>query len=127
MHRLATGLGLLALSACAMQQPPNRIYPVFFNEFSSSLDSAGIAVVANAADVARRFPLLPVKVAGYADNAGSPAADVALSQARANAVANLLEQDGVPRNRIQRTAVGTPRDSQPGVERRRVEIDIDSP
>ena len=127
MRRLAIGLGLLAFSACAMQEPPDRIYPVFFNDFSSNLDPAGMAVVANAADIAKKFPRLPVKVTGYADNAGSTAAEVSLSQARADAVANLLEQDGVPRARIQRAAIGTPPNSQPGVERRRVEIDIDSP
>ncbi len=127
MRRLVTGLGLLALSACAVQQPPDRVYPVFFNDFSANLDPAGMAVVTNAADVAKKFPALPVKVTGYADSTGSSATEVSLSQARADAVAGLLEQDGVARTRIQRAAVGTPPNSQPGVERRRVEIDIDSP
>ena len=127
MRRLATGLGLLALSACALQQPPDRVYPVFFTDFSSTLDPAGITVVNTAAALAQKFPLLPVKVTGYADNAGSPAADIAISQARANAVAAMLEQDGVQHSRIQRAAVGTPPNSQPGVERRRVVIDIDAP
>ena len=127
MRRLAMGLGLFALSACALQGPPDRVYPVFFTDFSSDLDPTGVAVVANAAALAQKYPLLSVKVTGYADNAGSPAADVALSQARANAVSALLQQDGIVAGRIIRSAVGTPPNSQPGVERRRVVIDIDTP
>ncbi len=126
MRRLVTGLALLALSACA-QQPPDQVFPVFFNDFSSGLDSTGIAIVANAADVAKKFPRLAVKVTGYADSAGSAQADIDISRARADAVANLLQRDGVDPARISRSAVGTPPNSQPGVERRRVEIDIDAP
>ena len=127
MRRLAMGLGLFALSACALQGPPDRVYPVFFNDFSANLDPTAMMVVSNAAAIAQKYPLLAVKVTGYANNAGSPAADVSLSQARADAVAVLLQQDGVSAGRIQRAAIGTPPNSQPGVERRRVEIDIDSP
>ena len=127
MRRLVLGLGLLALSACAQQTPPDRIFAVFFNDFSSNLDPTAMAIVSNAADIAKRFPKYPVKVSGYADRAGSAQADIDLSRARADAVANLLQQDGVAASRITRTAVGTPPNSQPGVERRRVEIDIDEP
>ena len=125
MRRLAIGLGLLALSACSMQQPPDRVYPVFFNDFSANLDAPGIAVVANAAGVAKQFPNLPVKVTGYADSSGSQEAEISLSKARADAVSGLLIKDGVDPGRISRGAMGTPPNSQPGVERRRVVIDID--
>ena len=127
MRRLAIGLGLLALSSCAQPTPPDQIFPVFFNDFSSNLDPAGVQVVSNAADIAKRFPKYVVKVTGYADSAGSTQAEIDLSRARADAVANLLQRDGVDPGRITRAAVGTPPNSQPGVERRRVEIDIDAP
>ena len=126
MRRLVTGLALLALSACA-QQSPAHVFPVFFNDFSSGLDSAGIAIVADAAGVAKQYTRATVKVTGYADRAGSAQADIDLSRARADAVSNLLQRDGVDPARISRSAVGTPRNSQPGVDRRRVEIDIDAP
>ncbi len=131
MRRLAFGLGLFtpfacALSACAPPSP-DRSYPVFFNDFSSTLDPAGTAVVNNAATVANRYPSAPVKVSGYADAFGSPDAAVKLSKARADAVATLLAQDGVAPARVTRAAVGTPPNTQPGVERRRVEIDLDLP
>ena len=58
MRRLAIGLGLLALSGCAMQQP-DRVYPVFFNDFSANLDPAGMTVVNNAAAVAKQYPRIP--------------------------------------------------------------------
>ena len=125
MRRLAIGLGMLALSACATQ-PPDRVYPVFFNDFSADLDAAGVAAVGNAAAIAKQFPALPVKVTGYSDNTGSTAADISLSKARADAVSSLLIKDGVDPGRLARGAVGTPPNSQPGVERRRVVIDIDS-
>ncbi len=126
MRRLAIGLGLLALSGCAMQQP-DRVYPVFFNDFSANLDPAGMTVVNNAAAVAKQYPRIPVKVTGYSDRAGSAAADISLSKARADSVMGLLIKDGVDASRITPDAVGTPPNSQPGVERRRVTIVIDFP
>ena len=127
MRRLALGFGLLALSACAQSTPPDLTYPVFFQDFASTPDAAGATVVSNAAAIAQKYPRATVKVTGYADSIGSTEAEVKLSRARAESVAMLLEQDGVAANRIQLDAVGTPPNSQPGVERRRVEIDIDTP
>jgi outer membrane protein OmpA-like peptidoglycan-associated protein len=124
MRAPAILFGLLTLGACAMPSPPDHSFPVFFTNDSAALDVPAQSVVLHAATVAKQFPSLPVYVAGYADRSGSPAATVAMSQARADAVANLLISDGVPPASIKRTAVGTPPDSQPGLESRRVEIDI---
>ena len=124
--RLAATLALFAVSACA-QQPPLRTFALFFNDFSSTIGPEGAQIVASAASAARFFPAGSVRVTGYADNAGSTQADIDLSRARADAVATLLQQDGVASSRIVRAAVGTPPNSQPGVERRRVEIDVDTP
>jgi outer membrane protein OmpA-like peptidoglycan-associated protein len=124
MRAPAILFGLLTLGACALPSPPDHTFPVFFTNDSAALDVAAQAVVMRAAAVSRQFPALPVYVAGYADRSGTPAATIAMSQARADAVANLLVSDGVPPATIKRTAVGTPPDSQPGLESRRVEIDI---
>ncbi len=121
MRRLVLGLGLLALSACAQTQPNTAI---FFNDFSSNLDPTAVDIVRSAADSASRSPTALVKVTGYADNSGSTQAEIDLSRRRADTVANLLVQDGVSQTRIVRAAAGTPPNSQPGVERRRVTIDI---
>ena len=117
--------GVLALGACAIfDPPPDHVFPIFFNEQSAEIDGPAQAVVARAAAAAKRHPQLPVNVAGYADRNGPPVAPLQMSPTRADAVAALLVADGVPASRITRTAVGTPPDSQPGVESRRVEIDI---
>ena len=126
MRRTMIGLSLLALSACA-QQVPDRIFPVFFIGYSANLDPTAMSIVGNAAEAAKRFPKFPVRVTGYADRVGTPQQEVDLSRARADAVANLLQQDGVDPGRITRSAVGTPPNSEPGVERRRVEILLDAP
>ena len=83
--------------------------------------------MANAATIANKYRRATVTVSGYADSSGSAASEIAMSKQRADTVANLLVQDGVAASRITRTAVGTPPNSQPGVERRRVEIDLDLP
>jgi outer membrane protein OmpA-like peptidoglycan-associated protein len=127
MRRLALGLGLLALSACAQQTPQDTIYAVFFQDFSSNLDAPGLAIVANAAAAANAHPTYTVEVTGFADQVGTPQQVIDLSRARADAVANLLQRDGVDAARIKRDAIGTPPNSQPGVERRRVTIFLDSP
>jgi outer membrane protein OmpA-like peptidoglycan-associated protein len=124
MRPSAILLGLLALGACAQPAPPDHVFPIFFTQFSSSLDAPAQDIVARAAAAAKRTPTMTVYVAGYADRNGAPGDAVQLSKARADAVTELLVADGVPRSKIVRTAVGTPPDSQPGVESRRVEIDI---
>jgi outer membrane protein OmpA-like peptidoglycan-associated protein len=131
MRRLIIGSGLLALAAftlsACVQQPADRTFPVFFTNLSANLDPAAMDIVASAAQVAKRYPNLPVKVLGYSDQPGSPVQAVQLSQARVDAVAAVLQQNGVPAASIVRDAVGTPPNSQPGLESRRVEIDIDHP
>ncbi len=124
MRAPAILFGLLTLGACAMPSPPDHTFAVFFTDNSAALDVPAQAVVMRAATASKQFPSLPVNVAGYADRNGAPAATIALSKARADAVAALLIADGVPDSSIKRTAVGTPPNSQPGIESRRVEIDI---
>ncbi|MEJ1976227.1 MAG: OmpA family protein [Acetobacteraceae bacterium] len=87
-----------------------------------------MAVVARAAAAAKRFPALPVTVRGYADISNTtPSGVQRLSKARTDAVAALLVADGVPTTSILRDAVGVPPNSNPGIESRRVEIDIGNP
>jgi outer membrane protein OmpA-like peptidoglycan-associated protein len=116
--------GLLTLGACATSRPPDSTFAIFFTDNSATLDPSAQAIVVRAAATAKQFPNLPVKVAGYADRNGTPDATVQLSKARADSVSALLVANGVPPATIKRTAVGTPPNSQPGVESRRVEIDL---
>lgn len=124
--RPAVLLALLALGACATATPPERVFPVFFPTNSVGLDPAALAVISRAAAVSKRFPGRIVRVVGYADADAVPSVSK-LSRDRADTVAGQLQADGVAPSIIQRTAAGEPSNSQPGVERRRVEIDVDVP
>lgn len=124
MRSLVILLGFATFAACAKAAPPDRIFAVFFDENSTSVDVAGDAVVARAAVVAKQWPALPVNVAGYSDRDAAIGDATKLSQARAEAVTAMLVADGVAASRIKHEAVVATPGSQPGVERRRVEIDI---
>lgn len=118
--RLAPVLLLLSLlSACALFGGPK--YVVFFEEGSAQLDQQAQSVISGAAARANRNPVSSVMVIGYTDSAGSPPADVALSQQRAQTVADALAAHGVAVNRLVREGRG-PTGQNPGIASRRVEI-----
>jgi OmpA family len=112
---------LLILSACF--PPNNPPYLVYFQERSALLDAPARSLIAEAARRGNAEPTAPVTVAGYTDSAGSPPADVLLSQQRAQTVADALARDGVAANRIVRTGRGQT-GGDPGIASRRVEITI---
>ncbi len=128
MRIIVAGLALLALSSCAMMRsepvtsPP---YSVFFTERSATLETEAIGVVARAAAAAKAASSAQVTVLGWTDSDGSPQADVALSRARAQRVADALVADGVPSARIVRQGRGQTH-NDPGVESRRVDIQVGS-
>jgi len=123
--RHAILLSLLGLGACANQPSPDRLFPVFFNEYSVELDASSLAVIARAASISKLHPGRVVHVGGYADPVGTPNETIRLSQRRADVVAAQLQADGVAASVLARSAIGSPANSQPGIERRRVVIDID--
>ena len=114
---------LLFLSACSLFGPSGPNYVVYFQERSAQLDTSARRVVAQVAKRARADPAAPVEVRGYTDSAGSPQADVLLSQQRAQAVSDALMANGVAANRLERKGQGQT-GSNPGVASRRVEITV---
>lgn len=127
--RRFTVLGLLlALAACAGSAASGgQRYPVYFQEWSASLDDGGRAAVAQAAGWANSHPAAVVHVIGYADPEGTPQANRDLSRTRAQVVADGLAADGVATQRIRiegAGAVGFAMDSQ---ESRRVTISLGTP
>ena len=112
----------LVFAACSLfgSQGP---YIVYFPERSAQLDTDARSLIALAAQRANNEPAAPVTVVGYTDSAGSPPADVALSQQRAQTVADTLVADGVAANRVVRTGRGQTGDN-PGIASRRVEITL---
>jgi len=113
----------LPLAACTLFGPGTPRYAVFFPERSAQLDAAAQDVVARVAERARANPEARVRVVGYTDSAGSSQADVALSQQRAQAVADALAADGVAAGRMVRAGRGQSGED-PGVASRRVEISM---
>ncbi|MGX9965725.1 OmpA family protein [Roseomonas sp. F4] len=126
-----TGLfSAVILAACAADprelvgQPP-RV--VFFEADSAELDEPALAVLADAARLARRHPEVPVQVRGFAGPAGGAAFNRELSERRAEHVASEMVKRGVARSRINVVGRGpVPFDSVP-IESRRVEIVVGYP
>jgi outer membrane protein OmpA-like peptidoglycan-associated protein len=115
---------LTLASSCAMlggASKPN--YIVFFQQRSAAIDPAAAAVIERAAAKAKTIPGSVVTVYGYTDSAGSPQADVVLSQQRAEGVAGALVADGVASAQIVRKGLGQT-DEDPGIASRRVEINV---
>jgi outer membrane protein OmpA-like peptidoglycan-associated protein len=115
--------GLLALTSCSLFQSQPSAYVVFFEERSAALDAPARKAIAEAATLAKDDPTAAVSLTGYTDSAGSPQADVVLSQQRAQAVADALVADGVERSRLIRQGRGQT-GTEPGLMSRRVEIRI---
>jgi outer membrane protein OmpA-like peptidoglycan-associated protein len=113
----------LSLAACVLGGSNGPPYMVYFPLRSAQLDGTGRDVVALAAEMANEAPAARVTVIGYTDSAGSPPADVLLSQHRAQAVADALAADGVASTRIVRVGAGQTNEA-PGVASRRVEITV---
>jgi hypothetical protein len=143
MVRVAAVVAFLALLAPAAhaQQPggaeafqdePGR-YVVFFALDSAALDAEAREVVQAAADEFQRTGAARVEVRGHTDTAGSADYNQALSERRADAVAQELILLGVPSAAITRTGLGETELLVPtgdGVREprnRRAEIDIERP
>jgi outer membrane protein OmpA-like peptidoglycan-associated protein len=134
MHRRAFGLvALLALplaAGCAqtgadraaLAAQPVRV--VFFSDDSIATSDEAKAVIRDAAEAAKRFPGVPVRVLGFSAPEPGLAPTVALSRARAERVVNELVAAGVPRGQITQQGRGAVAFDAAPVESRRVEIHI---
>jgi len=91
-------------TANAEQAPVS--YMVFFTLGSTKLSDQDQNTVSQAAQVFKTKPNATVTVTGYADTIGSPTANMALSQQRANVVKGLLVNQGVPAGSISTAASG---------------------
>ncbi len=119
------GLALAGFAACtaAPAEPQEPSYIVFFTPLSAELDEAALGVVADAGRAAEARPGRRVVVAGYANRIGATDADRTLSKLRAQVVADRLAAQGVALSRIALRPKGSV-GGDPGIESRRVEIDI---
>src|SRR5271169_2843552 len=119
MKRLSVFPLLLMIAACAMPPPPPPpvaaappppppppVYLVFFDWNSAVVSPSGGEVIKLAADAFRAGAPVTVQVTGFTDTSGSADYNQRLSVRRANAVAAVLVQDGVPQNALVVTGRG---------------------
>ena len=96
-------------------------------EVGAPAGGAAEAVLASAAEWAKKHPKLPVVIASYADPYGSETTNVEFVRLRAEAVANELTANGVEASRIQRQNVGPVKFESEPQESRRVVVTVGNP
>ena len=114
MKRLFVFPLLLMVAACMQPPPPVATAPppppptylVFFDWNSAVLGPSGLDIIAQAANAYRAGPPVTLRVTGFTDTSGSPDYNQRLSERRANAVAAVLVQDGVPQTSLVVTGRG---------------------
>jgi outer membrane protein OmpA-like peptidoglycan-associated protein len=83
-----------------------RANVIEFQSGSAAIDAASRGLLENLARVARRCDTYSIAIAGHTDNVGDPAANMALSRARAEAVRNTLAGLGVAAERLSAEGFG---------------------
>jgi OmpA-OmpF porin, OOP family len=87
----------------------SRTGAIYFRSASARLDAKSRPLLTEVVGVVGKCPSLKVEVSGYTDSDGSPEANKLLSERRAQAVADALVVDGVPRNQISAAGYGEER------------------
>jgi len=117
MKRLLSFCLMLTVAACASPPPPPPPPPpappsppppylVFFDWNSAVVGPSGREVIALAAQAFKSGSPVTVQVTGFTDTSGSADYNQRLSERRANAVAAVLVQDGVPQTNLVVTGRG---------------------
>ena len=86
--------------AAAPVAQPTRTYLVFFDWDKYDITARARQIIGEAAANAQKVQVTRIEVNGHADLTGTPAYNQKLSVRRAEAVAAVLVQDGIPRNEI---------------------------
>lgn len=87
-----------------------RLEYLQFDDGASSLTADSRYQLSDLADVLKKYPRLSIEISGHTDNVGDPAANLKLSQARANSVREALVAQGIEGNRLVAAGYG---DSRP--------------
>jgi outer membrane protein OmpA-like peptidoglycan-associated protein len=82
---------------------------LFFDSNKATLKPRSRTELSRLVEFLRQDPSLRVEVAGYTDNVGTPAANLSLSQRRAQAVLDYLTSQGVPASRLRAKGYGEAR------------------
>jgi outer membrane protein OmpA-like peptidoglycan-associated protein len=108
------------LSVAAPPPPPTQIQTrltalprITFENRSATLTPQGRAIVVQVADILKANPTVRVRIEGHTDSNGSAAANLALSQARAQTVFSTLVSLGVVADRMTTAGFGESRPEVP--------------
>ena len=96
----------IAKTGTAMPEQAPVSYQVFFPLGSTMLGEQDKTALAAAAQVYKTKPNARAAVTGFTHTVGSPTLNMHLSQARADAVKNILVQNGVPAGSITTSGSG---------------------
>jgi outer membrane protein OmpA-like peptidoglycan-associated protein len=120
----ALGVALAGTACMPMRSgPPGPSFLVFYTPFSANIDPEASHIISEAANAAKAEPTRVVFVLSYADQLGSTEANRTLTRLRAQVVRDTLVADGVASSRIILQPKGA-QGGDPGVESRRVEIEL---
>jgi len=120
----ALGMALAGAACMPMRNgPPGPSFLVFYTSFSANIDTEALRIVGEAAKAAKAEPTRVVFVLSYADQLGSTEASRTLTRLRAQVVRDTLVADGISTDRIILQPKGA-QGGDPGVESRRVEIEL---
>ncbi len=119
---LASGIALFEQELAAAKAEPDAPPPVpadrpltevHFETASATLTPGGKERAIAAARALAAMNLDKIRIAGHTDRVGNPEANRRLSEARADAVAKVLVDAGVPRDRIEIASMGETPDVAP--------------
>ena len=107
----STGTEAKLLNFIESATPATRETWFEFDRLNFETDSARIRAdsqeqLRNTAAILKAYPQVRVKIGGYTDNSGDPAANRRLSEERAMAVMNTLKDDGVTADRLEAEGYG---------------------
>jgi peptidoglycan-associated lipoprotein len=88
--------------------------PVFFAYDSDSLDEAGRKIIAENAEVLKKYSTWVITIEGHCDERGTAEYNVALGDRRALAVKNYLVTLGIPAERVKTVSYGNEFPFNPG-------------
>ncbi len=106
---------------------------IAFERASAELGTASMPLLDELIQIAVDCPAAMIEITGHADNSGTEAGNLALSQQRADAVAGYLVASGIAERRLTATGVGSSRplvaDNTPQGRRlnRRIDIELTFP
>jgi len=124
-HLVLLALSLPALSACSSWfngRQPGDTFLVFFDEFDAKLSPDAKSIIAKAAGQAKQRGVRTLRVEARTSATGAADANMKLAEARATAVRNALQADGIAPTTIQLVPIGQAGTDKVGVDDRRVDI-----